>query len=246
MKIDINRLNLLEKDIEEWLFDNPGVLPAVYKKNPIVGWIGRQYQLPSGIADLIGVREDKTLVVVEVKNVAINKAAILQVCRYTHDLKHILSNRMDYPHVRDWNEPVIEMIVVGPSIESQTFTEAQAVNVRVFQFSPVLTLNIASLSWDDDYRDSIRAQHDRISARAEWSIYGITIDEDLENHRLERAARLLGDNANNQDADEASESDDTVTFEIALPAALTDNGYSDIILERFTPKHEDSDTDDVF
>lgn len=127
MKIDISKVNLLEKDIEDWLYAHPGVVSRRYENDAIDKWIGRQYNLPSGVADLIGVRGSGRLVVIEVKNVAINKAAILQVCRYADDLKYIVSHRANYPYVAAGGEPQIEMVVVGPSIDSQTFTEAQAV-----------------------------------------------------------------------------------------------------------------------
>lgn len=211
MKIDISRVNLLERDIEDWLHENPSVLYQYCKDNPITGWIGRQYQLPSGIADLIGVRQDSKLVVIEVKNVAINKAAVLQVCRYADDLKCIVLQRTDYPHMRDWSEPVIEMIVVGPSIDPQTFTEAQAVGVRIFQFSAQLTLDISGTNWTHEYRDSRDEQHGSIAAKPEWAIYGLTIAEDIEQHVLER--------------EESSVDGDAVI----LRGAHLGEGYSDIM-----------------
>jgi hypothetical protein len=189
MKIDISKANLLEKDIEEWLFENPEVLTAPYYTNPITSWIGRQYALPSGIADLIGVRENGMLVVVEVKNVAINKAAVLQVCRYQDDLKHIVSERMDYPYTTDHSEPIIEMILVGPSIDGQTFTEARAVNVEVFQFDVSLSLNVNGMRWTREHRDAVREQHAQIASRPEWEIYGMTNGQDYEQHRAEEAIR---------------------------------------------------------
>lgn len=188
MKIDISRMNLLEKDIEDWLYENPKVITRNYEDDLIAKWIGRQYQLPSGIADLIGVRASGRLVVIEVKNVAINKAAILQVCRYARDLKEIVSTRMDYPHIRDWNEPVVDMVLVGPSIDSQTFTEAKAVGVWVYQFSVEMKLDIGLLQWGSEHYDSIRAQYESIAAKPEWEIYGLTISEDIEQRQHEKEA----------------------------------------------------------
>lgn len=179
MKIDISRVNLLEKDIEDWLYANPQSLDQSYEENPIVNWIGRQYQLPSGIADLIGVRQDRKVVVVEVKNVPINKAAVLQVCRYTDDVKHILTSRMDYPHIHNWNEPAVEMVLVGPSIDDQTFMEACAVNVQTFVFSAQLTLDIGPMQWTSDYRNKVSDQVDEIATRHEWGIFGMTIREHI-------------------------------------------------------------------
>jgi hypothetical protein len=182
MKIDSSKVNLVEKDIEDWLYENPDALTSRYHDHPITKWIGRQYALPSGIADLIGIRDNGMLVVVEVKNVAINKAAVLQVCRYQHDLKYIVGQRMDYLHVTDGNEPIIEMILVGPTIDDQTFTEAQAVNVQVFRFDVSLSLYVGCLDWDRNYRDRLHDQQVKIAARPEWNIYGLTITEDIEQH----------------------------------------------------------------
>lgn len=212
MKVDISRVNLLERDIEDWLYENPGILDAIHGTNPIEQWIGRQYQLPSGIADLIGVRQDGKLVVVEVKNVAINKAAVLQVCRYTEDLKYIVSERMDYPHKANDNEPWIEMILVGPSIDDQTFTEAQAVGVRVFQFSAQLSLDISSLRYSSLHRNKMRAQRESIAAKPEWAIYGETIEQHID--RCASEDQL------------AYELDQIVHSEWGPPS----EGYSDIIL----------------
>lgn len=186
MYIDISRVNLLEKDIEDWLYENPSGLPESYAHGAITKWIGRQYTLPSGIADLIGVHEDGMLVVVEVKNVPINKAAVLQVCRYQDDLKYIVSERVGYPHLKHDNEPEIEMVLVGPSIDGQTFSEARAVGVTTYQFTAKVTLDINRLSWNDDHRAKVRVQHAEIAARPEWEIFGLTNIEDYAQFKKEQ------------------------------------------------------------
>lgn len=186
MKIDASKVNLLEKDIEDWLYENPKALPATWNENYIEQWIGRQYALPSGIADLVGLREDNRVVVVEVKNVPINKAAVLQVCRYQNDLKYILTARMDYPHIVNYNEPVVDMILVGPSIDGQTFGEAQAVGVEVVTFGAMLELKLSRLSWTSEHLRDVEAAHDAIAARPEWSIFGLTVKEDVERWYAEK------------------------------------------------------------
>lgn len=176
MRIDISRVNLLEKDIEDWLFHNPKDLPhetEYYDETPIVKWIGRQYHLPSGIADLIGVRGNGKLVVVEVKNVAINKAAILQVCRYASDLEYIVGERENYNFRDKQNKPHIDKIVVGVSIDDQTFRESMACDVGTICFSANLNIDLAEMSWTNDaysnYRDAIR----QISKQPDWDVFGI-------------------------------------------------------------------------
>lgn len=221
MNIDISRLNLLEKDIEDWLYENPGAIRAKYDGGPITKWIGRQYQLPSGVADLIGIRESNMLIVVEVKNVPINKAAILQVCRYQDDLKHIIDNRMNYPHRQDWHEPQIEMILVGPSIDGQTFTEARAVGVQVFEFSVSLDIDVNPLNWTKAHHEAVEDQRSAISTRPEWDIFGLTISQDIEQHRLEQETA-----ANKREDFTVEESDGL----IIIRGAHNGEGYSDIIL----------------
>ena len=186
MNIDISRVNLLEKDVEDWLYENPGAMPAAWDENHIERWIGRQYALPSGIADLVGLREDKRVVVVEVKNVPINKAAVLQVCRYQNDLKHILSARMNYPHIYGFNEPEVDMILVGPSVDSQTFGEAYAVGVEVITFEASVTLHVSRLAWTRDHRDAVGERQNAIAAQPEWNIFGRTVTEQVELDMIER------------------------------------------------------------
>jgi len=189
MKIDISKVNLLEKDIEDWLYANPESVPSSYLGGDITKWIGRQYTMPSGIADLIGVRENGMVVVVEVKNVPINKAAVLQVCRYQYDLKCIISERMDYLHLTDGNEPLVEMVLVGPSIDAQTFAEARAVNVTVHTFEVSFKVEVSSLSWGDEYRHHVREQISEIAARPEWDIFGTTCIEHYQQFMLEQNQR---------------------------------------------------------
>lgn len=196
MRVDISRVNLLEKDIEDWLYENPGALYAPRENNAIVEWIGRQYSLPSGIADLIGVREDGMLVVVEVKNVPINKAAVLQVCRYTEDLRHIITQRMDYPFVSLSGEPHIDMILVGPSVDSQTMTEADAVNARIFCFLASVEIDIGCQVWSREYTDNLYAQRVEIAARPEWDRYGLTMTEDLNRYFEEKHKEVPIDEPN--------------------------------------------------
>jgi len=176
--LDVSKVNILEKDIEEWLFLNPSFLD--YGWGTIDRWFGRQYQLPSGIADLIGVTERGALVVVEVKNVAIGKAAVLQVCRYASDLQEIASYRMSYPREypgKEWSSPVVRKVLIGPSVDSQTYTEAVACGVFVMTFVPRLTLTVSRLGWSMDYREEREKQFETISWGKEWEGYGLHIQE---------------------------------------------------------------------
>lgn len=173
MKIDISRMNLLEKDIEDWLYENPRAIGESYPNETYIAqWIGRQYHLPSGIADLVGVRHNGKLVVIEVKNVPINKAAVLQVCRYAADLSDIVGNRDGY-YRKDSNDPFdVQKILVGPSIDGQTFQEASACGVRVMQFSAELKLTVGQLSVTMNSYSERQQRINEISLRDEWKVFG--------------------------------------------------------------------------
>lgn len=151
-------------------------------------WLGRQYSLPSGITDLIGISESNLLVVVEVKNVPINKAAVLQVCRYAIDLSDIVGNRDGYraPHSQDMYR--VEKILVGPSVDNQTFVEAMACDVRVMQFNVDLRLTLGRLSVSMEKYVARNEQIKVISLRDEWKIFGSHYTEGRDAHPVESPA----------------------------------------------------------
>lgn len=172
MGIDVSKLNLSEKDIEDWIYDNPDVIYGTFGKATISRWFGRQYSLPSGIADLIGVRDDEGLVVIEVKNVPINKAAILQVCRYAYDLEEIAAFRMGYPHTQNFERPYVERVVVGPSIDAQTLIEATAVDVRVWQFAITINVEVSRLYRNQQEQSEMESKLESLARRTEWQVFG--------------------------------------------------------------------------
>jgi hypothetical protein len=130
--IDPRKVQLAEKDIEDWLYENPQSL-GVRK------WIGRQFHVPSGIIDLLGVNEYNYPVVVEVKNVEIDADAILQVCRYAKDIQGIVSEKTN-----DGPFFYVTKIVVGRGgISSELQYEANAVNVAVMSFQVELSLSVS-------------------------------------------------------------------------------------------------------
>jgi hypothetical protein len=213
MKIDISRVNLLEKDIEDWLYRNPHALGQEYMGDYVVDrWIGRQYSLPSGIADLIGVGEKNLLVVAEVKNVPINKAAVLQVCRYAADLSDIVGNRDGY-HRRDNNDPFyVKKVLVGPSIDDQTFLEATACDVRVIEFEADLRLTLGALSPTREAYERRQEQLHAISLRDEWSIFGIHYSEyNASYSEAELAATPQPEESQDQDSPRPGSSNDGIT-----------------------------------
>src|SRR5690349_1304072 len=116
MWIAVGNTNHSEKDVEGWLYAHPETV-RLGTSWQVKQWIGRQYKLPSGIADLIGVNEDGTVVVVEIKNVPADARAIAQVCRYAEDVRAILDRRESYSW-RNGQGAIVLRVVIAPSVES--------------------------------------------------------------------------------------------------------------------------------
>lgn len=184
MNIDISRLNLTEKDIEDWLYENPSNVTTVW--GCVTEWVGRQYHLPSGIADLIGVTDCGMVALIEVKNVPINKAALTQICRYAADLLEIFQWRYDYPNpeMRGWSH--VTKIVVGPSIDDQTLTEAGALDIDIREFTLSLDIDLNEVSFAPEVRDSLSTEYREIAHRPEWNRFGGHIDDLDRQYREER------------------------------------------------------------
>lgn len=175
MAFNISRMNLSERDIEDWLFENPEM--CRYGDYWCIDrWFGRQYRLPSGIADLVGVTSQGCVAVVEVKNVPADGKAIAQVCRYAYDLKNVMGYRWDY-ECRDANGPVIQKIVVAPSISDvNTYFEADALQVTLLEFKVSLHVDIYAAYPDsrqdlDRYHEHAVSIHD-IAQNPEWDMFG--------------------------------------------------------------------------
>jgi hypothetical protein len=156
MIIDIERANLLEKDIEDYLHINPKHLN--FPEMTVERWIARQFEVPSGIVDLIGLTNHETLVVVEVKNGPINAKAITQVSRYAYDIYQIIGV---YDHAYP---PYIYKIVVGSSLDKQAMFECEAANVYPVVFEAELTLTMGRRSWTDESREQLDSEYRRIAS----------------------------------------------------------------------------------
>jgi hypothetical protein len=168
MIIDEKKVNLAEKDIEQWLWENPHSAWCLVGR--VEKWLKRQYRLPSGIADLIGVTDTGSLVVVEVKNVDIDASALTQVCRYAFDLKyiHTLVIRDIIPD--DMPEPDVYKVVIGRSVDTQTMREAEALDIQVICFQVNLSLDTISAAWRNEFREDRRAVYDDLSRDETWEI----------------------------------------------------------------------------
>lgn len=161
MIVPESKINLSEKDIEEYLFQNPFAVRVERTEHHVDRWIKRQYQLPSGILDLLGVTAFMDFVLVEVKNVAIDSAAITQVSRYAYDVWNIVIPMIKKQIKDKPYRPVLHRIVVGKSIDAKTMREAEASGVEIDLFSVKLKLHVNNYGWSEDfytYRDRQYAQ----------------------------------------------------------------------------------------
>ncbi len=168
MVIDPSKVNLKEKDIEDYLYHDPG--SVLYGGGwTIHRWLARQYKVNSGIIDLLGCT-GRNIVVVEVKNVDIDEKAITQVCRYVNDIREIANNA----YGRHYNQypvssPIVYGVLVGPSISRSVFRDAEALGVYVNTFFVNLTIETTHVVWGDAYaeqrkKDNLEASFDEIFA----------------------------------------------------------------------------------
>lgn len=161
MEIDWSKANLSEKDIENYLFENPECVNFSNSSGnwyTVSEWMYRQFSVPSGIIDLFGVLNDRWPVVVEVKNVAIDAKAIAQVCRYAKDMSHILYRRepsINYEHVC--------RVVVGTAIDDQAIYECNACNVVPIVFKTHFYLDINQMGWNDKYKGSLTSRYNTLA-----------------------------------------------------------------------------------
>lgn len=154
--IDPSRVNLLEVDIEDWLWENPQKIDLGLGWF-IDYWLARQFRVESGVIDLVGVCRSKYsksvhLAVVEVKNVEIKADALTQVCRYAADIKRACDLSMILIGRDDWT---IIKIIIGPGISDVTYREARALEIAVVKFSTSLYLSTNHLSWTKEYSKQI-------------------------------------------------------------------------------------------
>lgn len=193
MNIDPNKVNLLEKDIEDYLWHHPESIETFnYSINAhapiILSWLARQFELPSGIADLIGLDTHGHIVVVEVKNVPIKKEAITQVCRYAKDVEESISF---FGESDEWKNVWVRKVLVAPACDGQTFIEAAACGVTVCQFSLNFSVDVCETRWNKEYlRERMRkleelesnllamVEANRLSEYADIILEGILPEED--------------------------------------------------------------------
>lgn len=118
-----------EKEIEQYLYENPGAVKfsEIYADVGTPGhidyWISRQYDIPSGIIDLFGVDNKCHFVVVEVKRGPIDAKALSQVCRYAADMKEAISC------ITGITSYEVKKVIVGKTVNEKVLTEARSLGV---------------------------------------------------------------------------------------------------------------------
>lgn len=146
MIIDPSKVNLSEADIEEYLWRNPEAL-SVYRLHQVKRWLKRQYRVPSGIIDLLGITDTGFPVVVEVKDDPLQSRDIAQISRYAFDVHNILRDRIRFTYPDG-----VFRVLVGPSIDHTTFRECEAVGVDVVQYQVTLNLSTMHMLWTEEFR----------------------------------------------------------------------------------------------
>lgn len=132
---------LLERDIEDALYNHPRLFPMVDHTFRLNRWLARQYSVPSGIIDLLGLLDndlvpEKSIAVVELKRGRIDAQAIAQVCRYAGDIEaiqNVIANR--YGAMTIWNKVV--KVIVGQSVDHKTLLSASALNIQLLKYDSV-------------------------------------------------------------------------------------------------------------
>lgn len=158
MNIDPSKVNLSEKDIEDWLWENPHELEIDH-------WLARQLDVPSGRIDLLGSKsydgKEYFPVIVEVKNVQVDSSALTQVCRYTYDIKQSLI----YRDKRLSEEDIyVEKLVIGKgNLDNRVMFEANALDVEVRVFQTLFALDISgSYSWNAETEHEHRKKYEAL------------------------------------------------------------------------------------
>lgn len=190
MKLDISRVNLVEKDIEDYLWENPEAL-SFYSRDGeetigVEQWISRQLEVPSGIIDLFGVFSNGNPVIVEVKNVPIDGKAVAQILRYEHDVWRILCQRQGF-----FDPDCIVTILVGPSIDTKAMHECMAAKIIPMVFEPHLNLGIFRQNFSEHYEEQVTIKRRDLACKNELfsyfddlmsSLYGPNTDEENTEH----------------------------------------------------------------
>lgn len=196
MIIDESKVNLKERDIEDFLWENPQWV--CFRDFAVDKWLKRQYTVPSGIIDLLGVTIHGDLVVVEVKNVAIDAAALSQVSRYAYDIYVVANYIFDQRKKDPLISPIVRRVVIGRSIDSQVMYAAEALRIDIIEFAVKLEMFATRPAWTRDFTEKrgeswgqMALDRDLIDAveLGIESVFG-SEDPDLETHESQSSTEV--------------------------------------------------------
>lgn len=167
MEVNPNKIQLSEKDIEDWLFENPKSLSFGYRGwYQMNKWLGRQVKVPSGIIDLLGVvkHDDRYgLVVVEIKNTQHTQSSLLQVSRYAGDITKIAQD-LNYKTNEMVFDTVLKVVVGIGQPTNQLQFEADSIEVYLVSFEVNYELSVSgSWNFDEAFRNKNSIEIDNLS-----------------------------------------------------------------------------------
>ena len=169
--IDPSKVNLSEKDVEDWLWENPKAVIKCVRNAVSLKWLARQYKVPSGIIDLLGIVETaygeshyQNAIVIELKNKPLVSADIAQVCRYAHDVEQVIKRAgVINEYIFDPDESYVVKLLIAPgpakNIANNVMFEANALSVWLHTFSLSLFLQ---LNGRVDWMVEAIQKHDRM------------------------------------------------------------------------------------
>ena len=180
MDIDSRKVQLSERDIEDYLWDNPEKVPTVER------WIARQVDLPNGRLDMLGINKFGAPVIVELKNTSVSSDALTQVFRYAFDIQSILEVKLDYPeeHIH------VSKIVIGVGEPTtRVLQEAEAMGIRIMAFNLFFDVGISQWGLTFDYQQQRTREHFGLASQDIFSEFVTHTKEELPESPPEEAGK---------------------------------------------------------
>lgn len=180
MEVDPRKVNLAEADIEQYLWENPHLVQL--HGMPIERWIKRQFRIPSGILDLMGVNRLGSLALVEIKNTELKLEHIAQVKRYAYDINAVLT-------IHGAEDRLCNPILVGRSITDSLYRDCEACGVRVQVFDVSFKLGVRIMGWRQEFWEEREQRHIELGDDKDLADYVAMVIESR--RQLEEAIRVM-------------------------------------------------------
>ena len=183
-----------ERDIEDYLYLHPECLG-------MTEWIARQFVVPSGRIDLLGLKRIKgvsvpNIIVVELKSHQINSNALAQAARYRKDIQNAINEKIhdllfDYGNSFLWNtyceSNFIGAMVVGVGdVDKFTLMEANAIRIDLRIMNLSLTIETGgNIVFKDYFKKEYKTQIEEMQENSIIANYPYEIVSELINYRKE-------------------------------------------------------------